>query len=232
MDIDSNIKDANANYGLKREFFYIKEERGKFVFKKSSNKIKQGDDLEGHSLSFQQTKSKENIDKDLSIGKIDEYSFQDSAGNDKTNEVKNYYRKNCINHLILNISNEKYDLKNKDEIKIEKNKFLNFLNDKDNKEYLPLLISNYQDDKEIKLEDEKFKIDGKEVQFNSEALLKFVGFQIRCGSLSLFSKIGNYSKENNRDLSINNLETNIKKPSGAISPLGADPVSVGLGSGR
>jgi len=95
-----------------------------------------------------------------------------------------------------------------------------------------LLISNYQDDKEIKLEDEKFKIDGKEVQFNSEALLKFVGFQIRCGSLSLFSKIGNYSKENNRDLSINNLETNIKKPSGAISPLGADPVSVGLGSGR
>tara|TARA_Y100000389_G_scaffold115772_1_gene112910 strand:- start:2561 stop:4291 length:1731 start_codon:yes stop_codon:yes gene_type:complete len=229
LDIDSKIKDAKAHFGLEREFV-IEEEGGNFVFKgRSANKIRKRHDLKNYSLSCQQTKSKEAINEDLSSGKIDEYSFKDSGGNDRTDEVKKSFKENCIDFLILKINSEQYGLQNDDEIKIDKNEFLVFLNSQDNKEYLPLLISNYQNDKKIILENEKFKIEGKEVQFNSKALLRFVDFQIKCGSLSLFNKIGKYSKEIGGDLSIYNLAEKIKNPSVVISPLGAKQASaVGL----
>ena len=53
---------------------------------------------------------------------------------------------------------------------------------------------------------------------NIEAISELVDFKIKCGSLSLFNRIGGYYKDRLRDSSFDSLEKKLQSPSATMSP--------------
>lgn len=221
LKIDSKIKSIEVNYKWGNLFNNTSEEGVVSRVEEGSLAAEIG--LHANCKIMSNTGSDEATarggGKNLEKGYIDACKFEGKNGDDITEEVKKSFHKKGLDYLILtNVTGEEgLGIKEKDEIEIYKEELVEFL--KGSEEDRGLFIIN-DTGGELEVQDNKiiYKEGGQELELNIEAISALVDFKIKCGSLSLFNRIGGYYKDRLRDSSFDSLEKKLQSPSATMSP--------------